>query len=483
MRWNAGLAALAAAWGLVAVLAGAVSVDAGPLAFLRLALAALTLARRRPPDAARPLLAPGPHLRMLIVLGIVQAAHWWLFFETVKRGSVALAVLTFYTAPIFLAVLAPLFLPGAALQRRPRCPRPGRDRDRARRARGRGRSRASAGSRRLRARLGAHLRGAARPLEAAAARAACRRSPSRSGTASSACVAISPALLFAGTVLPADAGEWAAVLVLGIGLTGLSTLAYASLLRHTTAQAAGHPRPSSSRSRPSSSPGPSSASRSRRRRSSVGCSCCSRACGGRARARRAARQRGRGRSRINRRAVSSRSRSHRSRPQPGPRARPGDRGGGDGGRGLDRPRRQERRRRRGRRPDAADDQHGHDAGRRRDRRGGEGRGADAVQRRARRRRLRARGRRRRRPARGHAPDRVRHPRARSRSSPSPSGGSMFFPGAAVYMEKIAVGPEGAGAIDLDALADRERPGGRRGEGDAGERTSPSSCSSASATTR
>jgi fructose-1,6-bisphosphatase II len=29
-------------------------------------------------------------------------------------------------------------------------------------------------------------------------------------------------------------------------------------------------------------------------------------------------------------------------------------------------------------------------------------------------------------------------------------GSMFFPGAAVYMDKIAVGPEAAGAIDIDA---------------------------------
>ena len=29
-------------------------------------------------------------------------------------------------------------------------------------------------------------------------------------------------------------------------------------------------------------------------------------------------------------------------------------------------------------------------------------------------------------------------------------GSMFFPGAALYMEKIAVGPEAAGAIDIDA---------------------------------
>src|SRR6195256_5152799 len=29
-------------------------------------------------------------------------------------------------------------------------------------------------------------------------------------------------------------------------------------------------------------------------------------------------------------------------------------------------------------------------------------------------------------------------------------GTMFFPGAAVYMEKIAVGPEAAGVIDIDA---------------------------------
>src|SRR5947207_15038182 len=29
-------------------------------------------------------------------------------------------------------------------------------------------------------------------------------------------------------------------------------------------------------------------------------------------------------------------------------------------------------------------------------------------------------------------------------------GTMFFPGAAVYMEKIAVGPEGIGVIDINA---------------------------------
>ena len=29
-------------------------------------------------------------------------------------------------------------------------------------------------------------------------------------------------------------------------------------------------------------------------------------------------------------------------------------------------------------------------------------------------------------------------------------GTMFFPGAAVYMDKIATGPEAADAIDIDA---------------------------------
>ncbi len=75
------------------------------------ALAAVTLAVVALVGGRLRLLRPGPHLPTLIALGVVQAAHWWLFFEAVKRGSVALAVLTFYCAPIFLAVLAPLFLP------------------------------------------------------------------------------------------------------------------------------------------------------------------------------------------------------------------------------------------------------------------------------------------------------------------------------------------------------------------------------------
>ena len=43
MRWNAALGALAASWGLIAVLAASVDLGAEALAFWRLALAAVTL--------------------------------------------------------------------------------------------------------------------------------------------------------------------------------------------------------------------------------------------------------------------------------------------------------------------------------------------------------------------------------------------------------------------------------------------------------
>ena len=43
-------------------------------------------------------------------------------------------------------------------------------------------------------------------------------------------------------------------------------------------------------------------------------------------------------------------------------------------------------------------------------------------------------------------------------------GSMFFPGAAVYMEKVACGPEAIDAIDITAPAGGERAAGREGQG-------------------
>ena len=49
-------------------------------------------------------------------------------------------------------------------------------------------------------------------------------------------------------------------------------------------------------------------------------------------------------------------------------------------------------------------------------------------------------------------------------------GALFFPGAALYMDKIAVGPEAADAIDIDATPDREPRA--RGRGEARRRQRP-----------
>ena len=238
MRWNLALAGLATSWGLIAVLVAAVDLGAEALAFLRLALAGATLALTalvlRRADALR----PGGRLAALIALGIVQGAHWLLFFEAIKLGSVALAVLTFYTAPIFLAVFAPLFLPERLSRVALGALVPagigivlialaGDGGDRA--------SRVGSGSR---TRLGGDLRGAADPLEAAAARtngAADRRVLGllRRHARSRA------RALFRRPCAPRGGREWGAVLLLGVVFTGLSTLLYAGLLQHVTAQAAG----------------------------------------------------------------------------------------------------------------------------------------------------------------------------------------------------------------------------------------------------
>ena len=62
-------------------------------------------------------------------------------------------------------------------------------------------------------------------------------------------------------------------------------------------------------------------------------------------------------------------------------------------------------------------------------------------------------------------------------------GTMFFPGAALYMEKIAVGPLAADAIDIERDPDRERARGREGERDGRDGGHGRWSSSASATTR
>lgn len=109
--WNLGVALIASLWGFVSVIVAGIDVTGLALVFWRCLIAAATLgvgflALRRLSSLV--LRARRVHVAGLSLL---LALHWVLFFETLKRASVAVAILLVYTAPIFLAVLAPLFLP------------------------------------------------------------------------------------------------------------------------------------------------------------------------------------------------------------------------------------------------------------------------------------------------------------------------------------------------------------------------------------
>lgn len=48
-------------------------------------------------------------LGLMALLGLIMAGHWVMFFVCVQMASVAIAVLTFATAPVFAGVMEPLF--------------------------------------------------------------------------------------------------------------------------------------------------------------------------------------------------------------------------------------------------------------------------------------------------------------------------------------------------------------------------------------
>ena len=110
--WNVALAAIAASWGFVSVIVAAIDLSEEALVFWRCLLAALTLPLLLLALGRLRSLAVASRYRLAVLgLGLLLALHWVLFFATLKRSSVAVAILTVYTAPIFLAVIAPLLLP------------------------------------------------------------------------------------------------------------------------------------------------------------------------------------------------------------------------------------------------------------------------------------------------------------------------------------------------------------------------------------
>ena len=110
-RWNLVVAGIAASWGFVSVIAAGVDLPAASLVYWRCAIAALTVPALVLVVRRLPLLVVERRRPQVIGLAFLVALHWALLFETLKLASVAVAILTVYTAPIFLAVLAPLLLP------------------------------------------------------------------------------------------------------------------------------------------------------------------------------------------------------------------------------------------------------------------------------------------------------------------------------------------------------------------------------------
>jgi drug/metabolite transporter (DMT)-like permease len=236
MRWNLAVAALASSWGLIAVIVREVELDAQVLVFYRLAFAALTLGLVAVLVGRVAQLALVRHRGRVAVIGVTLAAHWFLYFVTIKLSSVAVAVLLAYVAPIAIAVLAPFVLPEArsAVALAAIVP-------------------AAAGVALVA--LGGEEGGAIRPLAlacglltagtyAALVLMTKRIAAEVPVLALSfwnyviAAVAIAPLLLAGDRVLPTGR-ELPAVIALGVVFTALSGYLYIWFLRHVTAQAIG----------------------------------------------------------------------------------------------------------------------------------------------------------------------------------------------------------------------------------------------------
>ncbi|MDQ3262738.1 MAG: DMT family transporter [Myxococcota bacterium] len=106
LRGYAALATAATLWGCWALFLRPAQLS-GPavswLLFLVMALPAPWLARR-------PLVRDRRSRNALLLLGLCDAANAVLYFEAIRRGPLAVAVLTHYLCPLLVALVAPWFL-------------------------------------------------------------------------------------------------------------------------------------------------------------------------------------------------------------------------------------------------------------------------------------------------------------------------------------------------------------------------------------
>jgi drug/metabolite transporter (DMT)-like permease len=236
MRWNLSVVALASSWGFIWIIADHLTLGALTIVFWRIGLSVLVCGVGVVVCGRTDLLQIGKTWRWTLLLGPMLALLWFCTVEAMKLSSVAVAVLATYTAPVFLALFAPLFLPekvsravlvalpiaigGLALI-------------------------AFASSDGGRVRPLAIVVGISGALVSAFLVIAQKHVVSGVNPIGFsfwidifAVIALLPVLPFAGRVMP-SAGELGYLAILGVVFTLLSGLVWLTLLRHVTAQAMG----------------------------------------------------------------------------------------------------------------------------------------------------------------------------------------------------------------------------------------------------
>ncbi len=115
LRGYVQVAAAAATWGSVGIFVRFIDLPPPAIAFFRVGFAALVLAAYFLLSGRRELFRFGRNGPILVLMGIFLAMDWLLFFYAFRLTTIASAVLAAYTAPVFVAVLAP-FLIGERLE-------------------------------------------------------------------------------------------------------------------------------------------------------------------------------------------------------------------------------------------------------------------------------------------------------------------------------------------------------------------------------
>lgn len=102
------LHAIVLIYGFTGILGKLITLPADALTWWRMLLAAVALVVYMLAKGALRQLREGPTW-IIVIVGVITAAHWITFFEAIKQSNVSVALATMSSTALFVAVLSPLF--------------------------------------------------------------------------------------------------------------------------------------------------------------------------------------------------------------------------------------------------------------------------------------------------------------------------------------------------------------------------------------